>query len=81
MAIIIITATKNTTTKGRHQPGMSFWGFYKKTEGSAVPAPDTTSSHADPSFDLGGNRRVAAGSHHLFAGRRNWRQIWKRAGV
>jgi hypothetical protein len=42
MAIIIVTATKNATTKDRDYLGLIL-GRVLKTEGSAVSAPDTTS--------------------------------------
>jgi hypothetical protein len=41
MAIIIVTATQNATTKGQDCPGLILGVL--KTEGSAVSAPDTTS--------------------------------------
>lgn len=50
MAIIIVTATKNATTKGRDYPAVIL-GDIKKRKGRLCLHPIThRSSHADPSF-------------------------------
>jgi hypothetical protein len=48
MAIIIVTATKNATTKGQDYAAV-IWGVLK-TEGSAVSAPDNTSFESHRPF-------------------------------
>ncbi len=82
MAIIIVTATQNATTKGRDYPGLILGRVLKNGRvGCACTRYRIVRVTPTLPSDLDGNRRVAAGSHFSFAGCRNNLQIWKRAGV
>jgi len=68
MAIIIITATQNATTKGRDYPAVILGGIKNGRVGCACTRYRIVRVTPTLPSDLDGNRRVAAGFHFSFAG-------------